>query len=154
MADHTDSDSQNPPHNTHNLPFVAPCRELDIEAPKRWIRLGIADLRRAPGKSLAYGVTATILCYIAAYAGFVISGPLVLLTILSGLTLIGPVMAIGLYSISCQLQKGLSPKLSYCFRDGTRGIGVKTREIVYLLFKQPWAPLLPILQGLNGREMA
>ncbi len=31
---------------------------------------------------------------------------------------------------------------------------VKTREIVYLLFKQPWAPLLPILQGLNGREMA
>ena len=123
MADHTDSDSQNPPHNTHNLPFVAPCRELDIEAPKRWIRLGIADLRRAPGKSLAYGVTATILCYIAAYAGFVISGPLVLLTILSGLTLIGPVMAIGLYSISCQLQKGLSPKLSYCFRDGTRGIG-------------------------------
>ncbi|HSO79945.1 MAG TPA: AAA family ATPase [Chromatiaceae bacterium] len=30
---------------------------------------------------------------------------------------------------------------------------VKTREIIYLLFKQPWAPLLPILQGLNGREM-
>ena len=85
MSNHTDSDSQNPLENTHNLPFVAPCRDLDIEAPKRWIRLGIADLRRAPGISLAYGVTATILCYIAAYAGFVISGPLVLLTILSGL---------------------------------------------------------------------
>ncbi len=28
---------------------------------------------------------------------------------------------------------------------------VKTREIVYLLFKQRRAPLLPILQGLNGR---
>ncbi len=32
-------------------------------------------------------------------------------------------------------------------------LDVKTREIVYLLFKQLWAPLLPILQGLNGREM-
>ena len=33
-------------------------------------------------------------------------------------------------------------------------VRVKTREIVYHLFKQRWAPLLPILQGLNGREMA
>ena len=30
---------------------------------------------------------------------------------------------------------------------------VKTRKIIYLLFKQRWALLLPILQGLNGREM-
>ena len=27
---------------------------------------------------------------------------------------------------------------------------VKTREIIYLLFKQRWAPSLPILQGLHG----
>ena len=38
--------------------------------------------------------------------------------------------------------------------DIPASVAVKTREIVYLLFKQPWAPLLPILQGLNGREMA
>ena len=87
------------------------------------MQLGIADMKKAPGKSLTYGVMATIVCYIAAYAGFVISGPLVLLTILSCLTLIGPVMAIGLYSISCQLQNGRVPKLSYCVRDGTRGLG-------------------------------
>ncbi len=106
-----------------SMPFVAPCRDLDIEAPRHWVRLGIADLKNAPGKSLAYGVMATIVCYVAAYAGFVIGGPLVLLTVLSGLTLIGPVMAIGLYSISCQLQNGLVPKLSYCFRDSTQGLG-------------------------------
>jgi len=123
MSDHTDADSQNPPQSTNELPFVAPCRDLDIEAPIRWVRLGIADLKSAPGKSLAYGVTTMILCYVAAYAGFVISGPLVLLTVLSGLTLVGPVMAIGLYSISCQLQNGLVPTLSYCLRDGTRGLG-------------------------------
>ncbi len=123
MPDHTDSDSQNPSVDTTTLPFVAPCRDLDIEAPRRWMQLGIADMKKAPGKSLTYGVMATIVCYIAAYVGFVISGPLVLLTILSGLTLIGPVMAIGLYSISCQLQNGRAPKLRYCVRDGTRGLG-------------------------------
>lgn len=89
----------------------------------RWVKLGIADLKRAPSKSLAYGLVAMILCWLAAYAGFIIGGPLVLLTILSGLTLIGPVMAIGLYSISCQLQIGRVPKFSYCFRDGARGAG-------------------------------
>ncbi len=30
---------------------------------------------------------------------------------------------------------------------------VKTREIVYLLIKQSWAFFLPILQGLNGRDV-
>jgi uncharacterized membrane protein len=123
MSDRSDSDSQGSPENTNTLPFVAPCRHLDIEAPRRWVRLGIADLKSAPGKSLAYGVMTMILCYLAAYAGFVIGGPLVLLTILSGLTLIGPVMAIGLYSISCQLQNKRVPMLSYCFRDSTRGLG-------------------------------
>lgn len=123
MSDITDSDPQKPPTDTNALPFIAPCRNLDIRAPRRWIRHGIVDLKSAPGKSLGYGAMAMILCYAAAYAGYVISGPMVLLAILSGLTLIGPVMAIGLYSISCQLQNGLAPKLGYCLRDSTRGLG-------------------------------
>lgn len=123
MSDQNDSKSQATAESTNTLPFVAPCRDLDTEAPRRWVKAGIADLKSAPGKSLTYGVMATILCYIAAYSGFVIGGPLVLLTILSGLTLIGPVMAIGLYSISCQLHNGLKPKLSYCFRDSTQDLG-------------------------------
>jgi len=123
MSDHTNSESQIPPESTNHLPFVAPCRDLGMDAPRRWVRLGVADLKQAPGKSLAYGVATMILCYAAAYAGFAIGGPLVLLTVLSGLTLIGPVMAVGLYSISCQLQNGLVPRFSYCLRDGARGLG-------------------------------
>ena len=123
MSEQFNADSQSTADDAKPLPFVAPCRALDLEAPKRWVRLGIADLKRAPRKSLTYGLAAMILCYVVGYAGYVISGPLVLLTILSGLMLIGPVMAIGLYSISCQLKIGLVPRFSYCFRDGTRGVG-------------------------------
>lgn len=123
MSEQFNTDSQNQTDDAKPLSFVAPCRELDLDAPKRWVGLGIADLKRAPTKSLTYGLGAMILSCVAAYTGFIISGPLLLLTILSGLTLIGPVMAIGLYSISCQLEIGLVPKFSYCFRDGTRGIG-------------------------------
>ncbi len=118
-----DENSQNPVDDAKLLPMVAPCRELDIEAPIRWLRLGMADLKRTRTKSLVYGFVALLMCYVAGYAGFVISGPLVLLTILSGLTMIGPVMAIGLYSISCQLKSGREPLLTYCLRDKTGGIG-------------------------------
>lgn len=123
MSDQIDDGSQNPVEDARPLPFVAPCRELDMEAPKRWLRLGMADLKRVPLKSLVYGLVAMLLSYAAAYAGFVIGGPLVLLSILSGLTLIGPVMAIGLYSISCQLKTGREPLLGYCLRDKTGGLG-------------------------------
>jgi uncharacterized membrane protein len=123
MSEEFNEDVQEQPNDTKSLPFVAPCRVLNIDAPKRWIMLGLADLKRAPAKSLIYGLMAMIVSCSAAYIGFIIGGPLVLLSILSGLTLIGPVLAIGLYSISCQLQMGLTPKFSYCIRDGARGVG-------------------------------
>jgi len=122
MSDPNNSDSEHT-RDTSQLPFVAGCRVLEPDAPRRWLKLGISDFKRAPGKSLSYGFAALILCYSLAYAGLKISGFLVLLAILSGLTLIGPIMAIGLYSISCQLQNGLVPVLGYCFRDSTRGLG-------------------------------
>jgi uncharacterized membrane protein len=105
------------------LPFVAPCRELAPDAPIRWIRHGFDDVKRAPRQSLSYGVLTLLLCYLVAYAGYQVGGLLVLLAILSGLTLLGPVVAIGLYSISCQLQNGLTPRLGYCLRDSSHGLG-------------------------------
>ena len=123
MQDPSNTDSETQSRDTSHLPFVAPCRELTTDAPMRWIKLGISDVKQAPRQSLAYGFMTLILCYVVAYAGVKISGFLVLLAILSGLNLLGPVLAIGLYSISCQLQNGRAPMLGYCFRDSTRGLG-------------------------------
>jgi len=123
MQDPGNTDSNSKVQDTSQLPFVAPCRDLQPDAPMRWLRSGVADLKRAPRNSLFFGALALILCYLMAYAGLEIGGFLVLLTILSGLTLIGPVLAIGLYSTSQQLQKGLTPQLGYCLRSSTRGLG-------------------------------
>ena len=46
---------QSPPPAEDARPFVAPCRVLAAGAPFRWLRRGWADLRRAPGPSLALG---------------------------------------------------------------------------------------------------
>ncbi len=123
MEDRPENESKRPAPDTSQLPFVAPCRNLGMDAPMRWIRLGWMDLTRAPRQSLLYGLFALLLCYAIGFAGLKFGGVLVLLAMLSGLTLIGPALAIGLYSISCQLQNGLEPVLGYCLRDSARGLG-------------------------------
>lgn len=110
------------------LPFVAPCRRLPLSAPIEWLRLGWRDFRRAPRVSLYYGGILVLLCYVLAYFTWRLGGYVLILSLLSGFVFIAPVLAIGLYSISCQLQRGLRPKIGYCLREGRRHLG---NELVY-----------------------
>jgi len=82
------------------LPFVAPSRTLAIGDPLGWLKLGWRDLLRAPAQSLFYGVALTGLSYLV--AGFTWRyGTLALyLGLATGFVFVGPVLAIGLYSIS------------------------------------------------------
>jgi uncharacterized membrane protein len=47
---------------------------------------------------------------------------------MSGFILMGPVLAIGLYSISCQIQNNMTPVLGYCLREGRKHI---SNEIIF-----------------------
>lgn len=110
------------------LPFVAPCRTLPLSAPIEWLRLGWQDFRRAPRVSLIYGGFLVLLCYVMAFFTWRLGGYVLILSLLSGFVFIAPVLAIGLYSISCQLQRGLKPQIGYCLREGRRHLG---NELVY-----------------------
>jgi uncharacterized membrane protein len=105
------------------LPFVAPCRTLSIGAPLRWLRMGWNDLKQAPRQSLTYGFALCLLGYGLIFIGHLLGNLYTILGIMSGFILVGPFVAIGLYSISCQLQDGRVPVLGYCLREGGRHIG-------------------------------
>lgn len=110
------------------LPFVAPCRTLPLAAPVNWLRLGWRDFRNAPRVSLYYGGFLVLVCYVLAFFTWKLGGYVLILSLLSGFVFIAPVLAIGLYSISCQLQRGLKPQIGYCLREGRRHLG---NEMVY-----------------------
>ena len=110
------------------LPFVAPCRKVSLTAPIEWLRLGWQDFRRAPRVSLYYGAFLVLLCYVLAFLTWRLGGYVLILSLLSGFVFIAPVLALGLYSISCQLQRGLTPQIGYCLREGRRHLG---NEMVY-----------------------
>jgi uncharacterized membrane protein len=105
------------------MPFVAPCHTLDRQAPLRWLRLGWNDLRRAPGPGLAYGVVMAAVSWIVSLLALKIGTLAMLLALASGFIFLGPVLAIGLYSVSAQLAMGRRPYLGYCLVEGKRHLG-------------------------------
>jgi uncharacterized membrane protein len=115
--------SAGPGAGTNALPFVAPCRELDAGAPLEWVRRGWSDCRSASRQSLAYGVVVVLLSGALAYVSIRFGGYWQLLSLVSGFILVAPIVAVGTYSISEQLERGVRPSLRRCFVEERRAFG-------------------------------
>ncbi|MCU0760387.1 MAG: DUF2189 domain-containing protein [Steroidobacteraceae bacterium] len=98
------------------LPFVAPCRQVGLDAPLRWVRLGFADLRAAPLQSLAYGLGIFALSATISAIGWFYGSGWLLIVMLSSFVFVAPVLALGLYAISACLGRGEPPSLRRCLR--------------------------------------
>ena len=131
---------ENQQQKLEELPFVAPCRQLRMDAPLRWVRLGWKDLKQAPRQSLSYGLVIFLLSVLISLTAWKIGSVYLLIAMLSGFIFIGPVMAVGLYSISKQLQNGYSPELGYCIRQEQRHLGSElVFAIILLVVVLVWA---------------
>lgn len=95
-------------------PFVAPCRDLPLNACRGWLRKGWQDLKQAPRQSLTYGVIMVALSYAISAAAWWLGNLGLYLGLITGFVFIGPILALTLYDISQRLQVGqpVSLKLS------------------------------------------
>ncbi|MHA7872866.1 MAG: DUF2189 domain-containing protein, partial [Hyphococcus sp.] len=90
---------------------ASPAKQLSMDAPWGWLGAGWRDLMRAPMLSLGYGVLVvgggagiTYLLWRAGYSS--------LIPVAFGIfTLVGPLLAVGLYEVSRRLEAGESPRL-------------------------------------------
>jgi uncharacterized membrane protein len=105
------------------LPFVAPCRMLAPLSPLRWVRLGWRDMWAAPRQSLTYGAIVVALSLTLATIAVRFGGYFELLALVSGFVLVAPVLAVGTYVISSQLERGEKPSLRRCLREERRAFG-------------------------------
>lgn len=127
MENATDKELSNP----DALPFVAPCRKLAAGAPLGWLRKGFADIRAAPIQSAAYGLFCTVISLLASYVAFRFGSYWLLLAALSGFVFIAPVLCLGLYAISAQLERGEQPAQLVSLREaGVRRLGT---EMIFAL---------------------
>ena len=108
---------------TETLPFVAPCATLDTWAAVEWLGRGWRDFRAAPRQSLTYGGAVVLLGWSLAYVTIRFGGYWELLALVSGFILVAPLVAVGTYSISEQLERGVRPSLRRCFIEERRVFG-------------------------------
>jgi uncharacterized membrane protein len=102
------------------LPFVAPCRALSGGAPFGWLRRGWADMLAAPRQSLTYGLVVVLLSFAVAVVAIRFGGYWELLALVSGFIFIAPLLAVGTYAISEQLERGEKPSLRRCLFEERR----------------------------------
>ena len=107
---------------------MAPSNKLPLFAGFDWIKLAWQDFKKAPRVSLIYGSFLVLISYALAISSWYLGGAVLLFSLLTGLVFIAPVLALGLYSISCQIQSGYAPKLAFCIREGKRHLG---NELVF-----------------------
>jgi len=127
--------------NRDELPFVAPCRQLSLWAPIRWIRLGVSDLMKAPQQSLVYGLTVAILIGVVSLIAWFRGSEWIMFAMLGGFVFLAPLSCIGLYAISAQLERGQQPLLTRSLRAAfKRHIGNEAIfALVLLIIFLVWA---------------
>lgn len=109
--------------NPEDLPMLAPCRELALHAPLRWLKLGWRDLKAAPRQSLSYGLMMVGLSYLISGAAWVWGNLGLYLGLVSGFVFVGPWLAMTLYAISLRLERGERPSLKRSLVDAGQSIG-------------------------------
>ena len=105
------------------LPFVAPCRQIPAAAPIAWLARGWRDMWAAPRQSLTYGTIVVLLSLALAGITVEFGGYWELLSLVSGFVLVAPILAVGTYAISRQLERGKVPSLRRCMREEQRAFG-------------------------------
>ena len=99
----------------HQRPFVVPCASLPWSAPLDWLRLGWRDFRRAPGLSLLFGGVILLVSLAVSALAWSLGQFALLALLLSGFVFVAPLLAVGLYCVSRELEAGRTPSLRHSF---------------------------------------
>lgn len=101
-------------------PFVAPCRPLDTTAPLRWLQLGWQDFRQAPLLSMLYGGLFMLISWLIVAWAWQVGSFTMVIVLFAAFIFLGPALAMGLYSVSCQLDQGKKPQIGFCLQQGKK----------------------------------
>jgi len=121
-------------------PLVAPCRAIGIDAPFRWLRKGWEDFKRVPRLSLGYGIVMMLISLLITYVAYSAHSIVLSIALIAGFFFMGPAIAIGLYSMSRQLDNGVTPQFLRCLKEGKRYLGNEmVLAFIFLIVFLIWA---------------
>lgn len=122
-------------------PFAVPCATLDAGAPLRWLRAGWRDFLRAPGLSLMFGAMVLLVSVAVSALAWSLGRFALLAALLSGFVFVAPLIAVGLYCVSRELEAGRRPELRDSFVlarrvAGQAGVFALVQLVVLMLWSR------------------
>ena len=120
--------------------FIAPSRQISHHAPLNWLKLGWEDFKRIPRLSFVYGLVMALIALGIVIVSWQAYSFVLAIAMVAGFFFIGPSLAIGLYSMSCQLQNGITPQFMRCVREGRKNMANElVLSFVFLIVFLIWA---------------
>jgi uncharacterized membrane protein len=119
-------------------PAPSPTPSLPSVATLRWLAAGWRDFLRAPLIGLFYGACFTAMGVAIALA--FAHAPQWILALCSGFLLLGPFLAIGLYDVSRDIERGIAPSLTRSLVAWRRNLGALLLYLgVLLILEMLWS---------------
>ena len=121
---------------------------VSVGSVTNWLKLGLDDFNRSPMTSLLYGVIFSVSCLLA--VSFSIDKPGFVVALLTGLVLLGPVLAIGTYTAARQHQAGerVSIRASLAL-IAKRGTNIALFAVLLMLIMVSWVRLSSLVFAIK-----
>ena len=132
--------SNNKETDQYIKPLVAPCRKVGLDAPFRWLKKGWRDFNQVRRLSLTYGIVMMLISMTVTYVAYSAGSIVLAIALIAGFFFIGPAIAIGLYSMSRQIDNGVTPQFLRCLREGKKNLSNElVLSFVFLIIFLIWA---------------
>ncbi len=121
-------------------------RRIEMDQPWSWLRKGWQDCLRTPGVSFTYGVLAALTGYVITWGLFTVDQVHLILPLVAGFLIVGPILTVGLYEASRRGEEGKSTTLGEAlgaFRWNTSQIALM--GVALLLLMIFWARMAAML---------
>lgn len=127
-------EQDNPDENPRYFPDI---QEVTVDAPLQWLKKGWQDLKACPSGSLFYGTCFVIGGYLMIFS--LRDAPEYIAAVITGFVIAGPFLALGLYELSAQRERGeictLRKSLLACRKNvGNMGVFALILLVVYLVW--------------------
>ena len=124
-------------------------RQVDLDQPWRWLSAGWADLRRAPRISLTYGIVLALMGWVLTALIWMFEAFSLVLPLVAGFMLLGPILGVGLYETSRRLENGEPIGLLAALTAWRRNIGqISLMGLLLMLFLLAWLRIATLIFAL------
>lgn len=121
-------------------------RKIELDRPWQWLVKGWQDMRRAPVVSYTYGVLAALTGYVLTVGLLWVDMLYLLLPLMAGFLIVGPILTVGLYEVSRRAELGESTTLAQALAAFRRnGSQIALVGVALLLIMFAWARLAAMI---------